>query len=201
MLYSLRGTLIHREPGLAVIECGGVGYACRTTLATGTALGAIGSEATVFTVLQVREDGVELFGFADRQELACFNLLVGVSGVGPKAALSILSDLEPARFLLTVAAGDSKVLTKTKGIGTKIAQRIVLELRDKVAKEQPALAEEAGYLAASSAPEGAVSEALSALMVLGYSQGEAAPVLAGLSPDLSASELIRQSLRIIGGKQ
>lgn len=202
MLYSLRGALIHREPGLAVIECSGVGYACRTTFATGAALGAVGDEVRVFTVMQVREDAVELFGFADRQELACFNLLIGVSGVGPKAALSILSDLEPARFLLTVAAGDSKTLTKTKGIGAKIAQRIVLELKDKVAKQQPQLAEEAGFAAVAAAPaDGAMAEALSALMVLGYTQGEVAPVLAGLPDGLSSSELIKQTLRAMGGNK
>lgn len=197
MLYSVRGTLIHREPSLAVVECGGVGYACRTTYATSAALGEIGSEARLYTYLYLREDALELFGFGDMQELNCFKLLIGVSGVGPKAALTILSDLEPARFMLTIAAGDSKVLTKSKGIGAKIAQRIVLELKDKIAKESFGLAETATVPTASVA-EGSVAEAISALMVLGYAQSEVMPILATLDPGLSSAELIRQTLKAIG---
>ena len=135
MIYSVHGTLLAKELSLAVVECGGVGYACRTTFTTLSQLGNVGETVFLYTALSVREDAVELFGFATKQELQCFRLLTTVSGVGPKAALAILSDLPPDRFLLTVAAGDSKQLTRSKGIGAKTAQRIVMELKDKIAGE------------------------------------------------------------------
>lgn len=198
MIYSVRGKLIHKETMLAVIECGGVGYACRTTFSTMSRLGDVGSEERLFTYLNVREDSAELFGFYDMQELNCFKMLLTVSGVGPKAALSILSDTDPQRFALTVASGESKPLTKTKGVGPKLAQRIVLELKDKIAKEN--ISGEV-YQAASDiqlAGSDGVSEAVSALMVLGYSQSEAASAVSKVSPELSSSEIIKQALKIIG---
>lgn len=133
MIYSVHGKLIAKEPAMAVVECGGVGYACRTTLHTLGQVGNLGETVLLYTVMSVREDAVELFGFSTQQELQCFQLLTSVSGVGPKAALSILSDLTPDQFLLTVASGDSKALTRAKGIGAKSAQRIVMELKDKIA--------------------------------------------------------------------
>lgn len=133
MIYNVHGKLIAKEPTMAVVECGGVGYACRTTLYTLGQLGSIGDTVFLYTAMSVREDAVELFGFSTQQELQCFQLLTSVSGVGPKAALSILSDLSPDQFLLTVASGDSKALTRAKGIGAKSAQRIVMELKDKIA--------------------------------------------------------------------
>lgn len=200
MIYSLHGTLTAREPSLAVIECGGVGYACRITYVTGASLGELGSEVFLYTYLYLREDAVELFGFAERQELDCFKLLLGVSGVGPKAALSILSDLTPERFVLTIAAGDSKVFTKTKGVGPKLAQRIVLELKDRITKEH--FASGADITASPvGMTEGSAAEAVSALMVLGYEQSEVMPILATLAPGLSASELIKQTLKVIGSKK
>lgn len=198
MIYSVRGKLIHKETMLAVIECGGVGYACRTTFSTMSRLGDVGSEERLFTYLNVREDSAELFGFYDMQELNCFKMLLTVSGVGPKAALSILSDTDPQKFALTVASGESKPLTKTKGVGPKLAQRIVLELKDKIAKEN--ISGEV-YQAASDiqlAGSDGVSEAVSALMVLGYSQSEAASAVSKVSPELSSSEIIKQALKIIG---
>ncbi len=198
MIYSVRGKLIHKETMLAVIECGGVGYACRTTFSTMSRLGDVGSEERLFTYLNVREDSAELFGFYDMQELNCFKMLLTVSGVGPKAALAILSDTDPQRFALTVASGESKPLTKTKGVGPKLAQRIVLELKDKIAKEN--ISGEV-YQAASDiqlAGNDGVSEAVSALMVLGYSQSEAASAISKVSPELPSSEIIKQALKIIG---
>lgn len=195
MIYSVSGELAHQEPGLAVVECGGVGYACRTTLQTLSQLGRIGSHVKLYTYLSVRDDGVDLFGFASQQELSCFRMLLSVSGVGPKAALTILSDATPERFALLVATGDSKALTKTKGIGTKTAQRIVLELRDKITGEQASLGV-SGLEEISLSPEsGSVGEAVAALVVLGYSQSEAASALAKLDASLSAPELIRLSLK------
>ena len=199
MIYSVSGKLIHTEAGLAVIECGGVGYACRTTQTTLSKLPKIGENAFLFTHLAVREDAMELFGFADRDEQACFELLITVSGVGPKAALAILSDLTPNRFALLVASGDSSALTKVKGIGKKSAERIVVDLKDKLAKSNPVMKE----LPASGAAVGSdgLSEALAALLVLGYRQEEVLPVLAKLPADTDAEELIRLTLREMGKKR
>ena len=203
-IYSLRGKLTVKELGFAVIECAGVGYGCRTSYNTIARLGEIGSEAMLYTYLYVREDVVELFGFATQQELSCFKLLISVSGVGPKAAVSILSDVTPEKFAFIVASGDSKALTRTKGIGAKTAQRIVLELKDKISSESVSGSIAADASALSAVPAGAasdsVTEALEALMVLGYSQGEAAPVLGKLDPSLSTQELIKETLRIMAAK-
>ena len=198
MIYSVRGKLIHKEPNLAVIECAGVGYACRTTLSTVSKLDGLGSEAFLYTYLHIREDAVELFGFADEKELNCFKMLISVSGVGPKAGIAILSDTTPERFALNVATGDYKAFTKTKGVGPKLAQRVVLELKDKISKEQLASVkggDEINYAAVTGG--GNTAEAISALVVLGYSQTEAASVVAKLDPSLSVEELIRNALRQI----
>ena len=195
MIYSVRGKIIHKGTDLAVVECGGVGYACRTTLATLSQIGRTGEETMLYTYLHVREDNVELFGFATEQELNCFKMLISVSGVGPKAGLAILSDTNPERFALTVATGDYKAFTKTKGVGPKLAQRVVLELKDKISKEQLSSAgnSEVDFEAVTSGSN--TSEAISALVVLGYSQTEAASAVAKLDPSLSVEELIRQSLK------
>ncbi len=199
MIYSVSGKLIHKEGNLAVIECGGVGYACRTTQTTLSKLGKLGEQAFLFTHLSVREDAMELFGFADRDELACFELLITVSGVGPKAALAILSDLTPNRFALLVASGDSSSLTKVKGIGKKSAERIVVDLKDKLAKSNPAIKE----LPASGGAVGTdeFSEALAALLVLGYRQEEDIPVLAKLPEDEGEEELLRLTLKEMGRRK
>ena len=189
---------------MAVVECGGVGYACRTTLYTLGQLGSIGDTVFLYTAMSVREDAVELFGFSTQQALQCFQLLTSVSGVGPKAALSILSDLSPDQFLLTVASGDSKALTRAKGIGAKSAQRIVMELKDKIAGESIGLlsgdmAAAASVTAASGG--GNAGEAIEALVTLGYTQAEVAPVVAKLDPSLSSSEMIRRTLQEFGKKR
>ena len=197
MIYSVKGELIHKEPSMAVIECGGVGYACRTTYSTLSQLGSIGTTVKLQTYLYVREDNVELFGFATAQELNCFKMLISVSGVGPKAGLAILSDTSPEQFALAIATGDSKAFTKTKGVGPKLAQRIVLELKDKIAKEQITL----GVSDMNFEPiisGGNSGEAISALVVLGYSQSEAASVVAKLDQSLPAPEMIRLALQAIG---
>ena len=203
MLYSLRGKLIHKEPGLVVIECGGVGYACRTTYAASGGIGETGREVFLYTYLYVRDENIELFGFSDQQELRCFQLLISISGVGPKAALSILSDLEPTRFMLTVAAGDSKVLTKVKGIGAKTAQRIVLELKDKVAKgfvDGISLEDVAGTAADTPATQSS-AQAIAALVSLGYSQSEAALAIAKIDAALPVEEIIKLALRSMAGRR
>ncbi|MBP3271063.1 MAG: Holliday junction branch migration protein RuvA [Ruminococcus sp.] len=194
MIYSVRGKLIHTEAELAVVECGGVGYACRTTFNTLQKI-AGEDEVSLFTYLSVREDAMELYGFAEREELKCFKLLLSVSGVGPKAALSILSGMNTQRFALCVATGDSKSLTQVKGIGAKTAQRIILELKDKLAGETISVRGQ-GTAAAPSAsvPGSNIAEAVTALEVLGYTEGEALAVLGKLDPSLPVEELIKKAL-------
>lgn len=200
MIYSLHGRLAVKEINFAVVECGGVGYGCRTSYNTVSQLGEIGSDVMLYTHLYIREDAAELFAFATQQELSCFRLLISVSGVGPKAAISVLSDVTPEKFAFLVASGDSKAFTITKGIGAKTAQRIVLELKDKISSES--LSGAFTGVSASSSPTGitgsdSISEALEALMVLGYSQGEAMAVLGKLDPALSTQDLIKETLRLM----
>lgn len=195
MIEHLRGTVSFKEPNLAVIDVNGVGYACRVSMQTAASLPAVDEQAMLYTRLTVREDEVALYGFASRAERTCFDQLTGVTGIGPKAALAILSDFTPDRFALAVAAGDHKAFTRVKGIGTKTAQRVVLELKDKVAKSVQAegIAPVPVQIAG-----GSLEEAMAALQVLGYSQGEVAAVLSGLDPALPSSELIRLSLKQLG---
>lgn len=194
MIYSVNGTVELIEPNLAVIDCGGVGYACRTTANTLSQL-KIGEKAKLLTYLSVREDAVELFGFYDAAELNCFKMLISVSGVGPKAALSILSGMTPQAFALCVASGDSKTLTNAPGIGRKTAERIVLELKDKVSKQDVAAGVKGSAVPIVAAPSNTYAEAVSALMVLGYSNGEATSALSGLDPSAPSDELIRAGLK------
>lgn len=193
MIYSVSGKLIHTEPELAVVECGGVGYGCKTTFNTLQKI-AGDSEVMLYTYLSVREDAAELYGFADREELKCFRLLISVSGVGPKAALSILSGMNTQQFALCVATADSKALTKVKGIGAKTAQRIILELKDKLAGETISVRGQSAQPAAVSAAGSNIAEAVTALEVLGYTEGEALSVLSKLDPALPVEELIKKSL-------
>lgn len=193
MIYSLNGILIHTAAGFAVIECGGVGFKCQTTANTLKKLPKVGEKARLCTYLNVREDALDLFGFADARELACFKMLISVSGVGPKAALSILSEATPEKFALYVASGDAKSLTRAQGVGSKIAQRIVLELKDKVSSEQAAL----GFADVPVSAAGNTEEAVNALMVLGYSRSEASLAAAKQDSSLSVEEIIRQSLRLL----
>ena len=182
MFYYVEGAWRRCEQNLAVIDCGGVGYACHTSQNTIGAL-KMGKEARLYTYLYVREDVMELFGFADQEELNCFKMLIGVSGVGPKAALAILSVAPPGQIALAIITEDAKLLTQAPGIGKKIAQRIVLELRDKMSKGQ--LEGAAGRRSEAIAAAGKrrrvnhTQEAVAALMVLGYSQAEAFRAMEG----------------------
>ena len=195
MFYYLSGTVGHVEPYLAVIDCGGVGYACRTTTYTLSALKK-GEKAKLYTHLNVREDAMELYGFSTQEERNLFELLISVSGVGPKAALSILSASAPANLALSIITGDEKALTCAPGIGKKIAQRVILELKDKLAKGQTEFSA-GGALGAPVAviPDNKLSEASAALAVLGYSQGEINVALKGADLEQPLEEIIRQSLK------
>lgn len=195
MFYYVSGTVAHIGAYLAVIDCGGVGYACRTTNTSLSAL-KMGEKGKLYTYLSVREDAMELFGFATTEELNLFQLLLSVSGVGPKAALSILSASTPANLALSIITGDEKALTCAPGIGKKIAQRVILELKDKLAKGQTFGGETYGGTGVTVIPENKLSEASAALAVLGYSQSEINMVLKGIDLDSqSLEEIIRQALR------
>lgn len=192
MIYSLHGELTHWETGLAVVECGGVGYACRTTMNTLSRIRELG-EVTLYTYLHVTENSLDLFGFADNAELGAFKQLISISGVGPKAALSILSDITPSKLALCIASGDYKTLTKSPGIGAKIAQRIVLELKDKVAKEQKISSAELQSAAPIMGDN--LTEALTALQTLGFTPAQCGTALSGANPTSSVEDLIKYGLK------
>ncbi len=196
MFYYVSGTVAHMGPYLAVIDCGGVGYACRTTNTTQAQL-RVGEKGKLYTYLNVREDAMELYGFATQEELNLFELLLSVSGVGPKAALSILSASTPANLALSIITGDEKALTCAPGIGKKIAQRVILELKDKLAKGQTISRGEAyGGTGVTVIPENKLSEATAALAVLGYSQGEIGAALKGIDMDsLTLEQIIKEALK------
>ena len=197
MFYYVQGQTAHLSPYLAVIDCGGVGYACRTTNHTLARLKK-GEQAKLFTYLNVREGVFDLYGFATEEERNCFELLIGVSGVGPKAALSILSSSTPEALAMSIITGDEKALTVAPGIGKKIAQRVILELKDKLAKGQLTApgGESYGGTGVTVIPENKASEAAAALAVLGYSQAEIGAALKGIDLDsLKLEEVIKQALK------
>lgn len=196
MFYSITGRVVYLDTQSVALETGGVAFKCSTTLTTLKKIGEKGSTATLYTHLNVREDALDLFGFYTEQELECFKLLISVSGVGPKAALAILSELTPDKLALCLATGDSKSITRAQGVGPKLAQRVVLELKDKLAKglELPADSPEI-QAAGLAAADGNASEAVSALVMLGYSQSEAAVAVSKLDNTLPVEDLIKQALK------
>lgn len=193
MYYYVNGTVAEIGPNLAVIDCGGVGYACATTNYTLAQLKR-GEQAKLYTYLHVREEIFDLYGFSTQAELSSFKMLLGVSGVGPKAALAILSSGTPDQLALSIVTGDEKSLTGVPGIGKKIAQRIILELKDKLAKEQTGFDARMGTLSPIPAG-GKTQEAASALAVLGYSSQEISTALKGVDAALPVEEMIRVALK------
>lgn len=193
MYYYVNGTVAEIGPNLAVIDCGGVGYACATTNYTLAQLKR-GEQAKLYTYLHVREEIFDLYGFSTQAELSSFKMLLGVSGVGPKAALAILSSGTPNQLALSIVTGDEKSLTGVPGIGKKIAQRIILELKDKLAKEQTGFDARMGTLSPIPAG-GKTQEAASALAVLGYSSQEISAALKGVDAALPVEEMIRIALK------
>ena len=194
LFYYLNGTVAAMEANLAVVDCGGVGYACYTTSYTQSQL-AIGRVAKLYTYCSIREDAVDIFGFSSREEKKCFERLVGVTGVGPKAALAILSSMTPEQFTLAVVTGDEKALTAAPGVGKKLAQRILLELKDKLAGEQIEAAG-SGPAVPLTGAGGKAAEASAALAALGYSQSEIGASLRGVDTGcLTVVEIVRQCLR------
>lgn len=195
MFYYVKGTLAVCEGSTAVVDCGGVGY--KLTVSDNTfskVAGKMGSEVKLFTHLSVREDAIELFGFSSNDELSAFKMLISVSGVGPKAAMAILSIMTPEKFAFAVSTGDVKGISKANNVGKRTAERIILELKDKVAKELSAVDTETGEVFAPQAETETSAEAVSALMVLGFTKAEAVAALAGVSPADPLEKQIKAAL-------
>lgn len=195
MFHHIKGTVFHVDPNRVVLDNGGVGYSINTSFFSASAVKK-GEEALFYTYLHVREDAMELYGFATEEELSCYKMLTSISGVGPKAALAILSVVTPEKLALCVISEDEKALTKAPGVGKKLAQRIILELKDKLAKSQLSVSGSAGVeLPQPEVNMGSAGEALAALTVLGYGRSEAAEALKGLDESLPVEELVRQCLK------
>ena len=198
MIYCLTGKIVKKSMSAVVLSCGGVGYYAQCP-----ALPGVGKEATLYTVMSVTENDVSLYGFATEEQQACFEMLTAVSGVGPKVGLAILSVMEPQRVALAISAGDHKAFKAANGVGPKLAQRIVLELKDKVAKgfvDGISLEDVAGAASGEPVTQSA-SQAIAALVSLGYSQSEAALAISKIDATLPVEEIIKLALRGMAGRR
>ena len=199
MFYYLNGKLAYKDLSCCVIDCSGVGYKLTISQITSESLASkLDKEVRLFTHLAVREDGIELFGFVSNEERECFNRLTSVSGVGPKVAMSILSTMTPENLAVAITTADIKLISKTPGIGKRIAERIVLELRDKMSKDMLSLSSDALKLdtpptISTSSPN--LSEAMEALMVLGYDKSSITKALAGIDPMIDVGDIIKLALK------
>ena len=194
MFYSITGTICYVDSVSVALDCNGVAFRCFTSLNTLKQIGEKGAKATLYTYLSVKEDALDLYGFSTEQELECFKALISVSGVGPKAGIAILSELTPEKLVICIASGDNKAITRAQGVGPKIAQRIVLELKDKLDLSVNTIDVSAVNSASSS---GNQAEAVSALTMLGYTQSEASVAVAKIDENLSVEEIIKQALKIL----
>ena len=203
MIYCLTGKIVKKSMSAVVLSCGGVGYYAQCPASVAGALPGVDKEATLYTVMSVTENDVSLYGFATEEQQACFEMLTAVSGVGPKVGLAILSVMEPQRVALAISAGDHKAFKAASGVGPKLAQRIVLELKDKVAKgfvDGISLEDVAG--AASGEPASQSSaQAIAALVSLGYSQSDAALAISKIDATLPVEEIIKLALRGMAGRR
>ena len=203
MIYCLTGKIVKKSMNAVVLSCGGVGYYAQCPASVAGALPGVGKEATIYTVMSVTENDMSLYGCATEQQQACFEMLIAVSGVGPKVGLAILSVMEPDRVALAISAGDHKAFKAASGVGPKLAQRIVLELKDKVAKgfvDGISLEDVAGASADTQASQGS-SQAIAALVSLGYSQSEAALAVSKIDAALPVEEIIKLALRSMAGRR
>ena len=203
MIYCLTGKIVKKSMNAVVLSCGGVGYYAQCPASVTGALPGVGKEATIYTVMSITENDVSLYGFATEEQQACFEMLTAVSGVGPKVGLAILSVMEPDRVALAISAGDHKAFKAASGVGPKLAQRIVLELKDKVAKgfvDGISLEDVAGASADTQASQGS-SQAIAALVSLGYSQSEAALAVSKIDAALPVEEIIKLALRSMAGRR
>ncbi len=196
MIYSLSGTIKAKTPEAAVIDCAGVGFYVNTPTSVYAELGEVGERGTLFTYMNVKDDGVDLYGFADLDSQRCFRTLLGVSGVGPKVALAILSVYTPQKIALAVAAGDHKAFSAVSGVGPKLAARLALELKDKV--NAFGAAPESGESA--SVGSDAAADTVAALVALGFSHSEALSTVAKLPRQLSTEDMLREALRQFGAR-
>jgi len=194
MIYYVSGPVTVLEPGLAVVDCGGVGYGCAVTAYTAAQL-KLNQQAKLYITESIREDAFDLYGFISREEQRCYELLTSVNGVGPKAAMSILSAGGPQNFTLAVMTGDEKMLTAAQGVGKKIAQRIILELKDKVGGGSMELDFSGVKTVAAPAASNAASLAQAALQELGYSPAEISQALKGVDPNATTEDMVRHALR------
>ena len=194
MIYCLTGKILKKNLDSVVISCAGVGYYVQVPATTGEALPAPGQEGTVYTIMNVTENDVSLYGFANEEQRDCFKMLTAVTGVGPKAGLSILSIMTPERVALAASSGDHKAFTKASGVGPKLAQRIALELKDKVGK---GLANGTGFSGGmdAPAPSSAQAQAVAALVSLGYTPSDAAAAVARVDETLPVQDIIKVALR------
>ena len=204
MFYYLNGELALRDINTCVIDCGGVGYKLTISTITSESLASkLGQKVKLYTHLAVREDGVEMFGFGSNEERHTFNLLTAVSGIGPKAALSILSVMTPDRLAMAVCTEDIKSISKAPNIGAKTAARIVLELKDKIAKEMPlasaSIKDAPSAINTARMSTGNLAEATEALMVLGYDRSSVIKALAGIDPTLDVGAIIKIALKKLAG--
>ena len=203
MIYCLTGKIVKKSMSAVVLSCGGVGYYAQCPASVAGALPGVGKEATLYTVMSVTENDVSLYGFATEEQQACFEMLTAVSGVGPKVGLAILSVMEPQRVALAISAGDHKAFKAANGVGPKLAQRIVLELKDKVAKgfvDGISPEDVAGAASGEPATQSA-SQAIAALVSLGYSQSEAALAISKIDATLPVEEIIKLALRGMAGRR
>ena len=203
MIYCLTGKIVKKSMSAVVLSCGGVGYYAQCPASVAGAMPGVGKEATLYTVMSVTENDVSLYGFATEEQQACFEMLTAVSGVGPKVGLAILSVMEPQRVALAISAGDHKAFKAANGVGPKLAQRIVLELKDKVAKgfvDGISLEDVAGAASGEPATQSA-SQAVAALVSLGYSQSEAALAISKIDATLPVEEIIKLALRGMAGRR
>ena len=200
MIHSLTGKVIEKSLDEVVISCGGVGFLVSVPQTVQGAIAAVGEETTLYTYLNVKEDALDLYGFATKAEQRTFKILTTVSGVGPKAGLAILSALSPDRIALAVSSGDHKAFTAAQGVGPKLAQRIVLELKGKFTDTTLGGVTIEDISSTAAAPAGGnIGQAISALVALGYTQSQAAIAISKLDADLDVQTLIKQALRLIAG--
>ena len=195
MIYNVKGILTYTDPTFAVVECSGVGFKCFISMTTLRQLPSAGKEVNLFTYMAVREDAIDLFGFYDENELEAFKLLITVSGVGPKAAMAILSVLPPDRLSIAVSSGDVRSIQQANGVGKKTAERVVLELKDKMAGIGSATSAAVVEGIQSVASSGNAQEAVEVLVSLGFDRSDAATVVGSMDKSLSVDEMIRKGLK------
>jgi len=195
MIYNVKGILTYAEPTFAVVECGGVGFKCFISTTTLRALPSPNKEVNLYTHLSVREDAMDLYGFAEVEELDAFKLLISVSGIGPKAAIAILSVLTPEKLSIAVSSGDIRAISSAQGVGKKTAERVVLELKDKVAGIAAGASASVIEGIQSVASSSNAQEAVEVLVSLGFNQSAASSVVGAMDKSLSVDEMVRKGLK------